>query len=111
MLRVRYLRVLYPLCHESPQLEVVLGQQENCELEPADLPDLHVVHPAEGVGEQLAVGGPDYPLEVSLPEVALLLPVQEAEEGDTVEKIDAGERFSIALDGLREEDDLCEHVC
>lgn len=90
MLSVRNLRVLYSLSYKLAKGKVVLGEQEGCELEAADLSHLHAVEPAECIGQQFAMGGTHHSLKVFLPQIALLLPVQEAKERYAVEEGNIG---------------------
>jgi hypothetical protein len=78
-------------------VQVVLRQQEGCELEAADFADLHGVQPAEGVAEQFAVAAPHCPLQVAFAQETLLLTIQEAEQRDAVEVRDFGEGGSVWL--------------
>jgi hypothetical protein len=110
-MHLRDLGVLNSLGDQFAQFEVVLGQHEGCEFQPADLSHFHVIEPAEGVGEQFAMGGSDCSLEVLLAKVALFFLVEEAKEGDAIEVGYICEGFSEGFDRLCEEGDFCKEIC
>ena len=97
MLGIRYFWILHSLRHQLPQLQVVLRQQENSKLESTYLAHLHIVEPAESICQQFSVRSTHNSLEILLPQVALLLPVQKPEQSDAVKEGNVGQSLPVLL--------------
>ena len=110
MLGIWYFWVFHSLRHQLPQLQVVLGQQKNSKLESTYLAHLHIVEPTESIRQQFSVRSTHHSLEILLPQVALLFPVQKSEQGDAVEEGNVGQRLPVLLYCLWKQDHLCEDV-